>query len=142
MPRNVFDDIRETLETLSSQLSETGEMAEREVSDLFGRTSVDLSETDDAFIVTADLPGFERDDIEVRVRDTTLHLRARHDSESEESEDEQYLRRERSRRSVSRTVRLPGGIDPDAAEATFNNGVLTIRLPKNDHEDGHRVEIL
>lgn len=140
MPKNVFDELRDTLDSLSSQLTETGASAEADVSEFFGRISVDVSEDDDAFIVTADLPGFERDDIDITVRDTTLHLRARHQSASEDSENE-YHRRERARRSVSRTVRLPGPVEVNEASAEFNNGVLTITLPKAETESGHSVDI-
>lgn len=140
MTRNVFDELRETLDTLSERIGETGAEVESQVTDRFGRVSVDVAEDDGTYTVTADLPGFDRDDIDLTVREDVLHLRARHERESEES-DEQYLRRERSRRSVSRTIRLPGTVDPDEASASFNNGVLTVTLPRVEEESGERIEI-
>lgn len=141
MSRTLFDDLRQTLESLSEQLERPEAGGDIEVSSHVGQLSVDVSETDDSLVVTADLPGFERDDIDVTVRDDTLHLRAIHETESEESDDEQYLRRERSRRSVSRTLRLPHPVDAEGANASFNNGVLTVTLPKSETTSGHRVEI-
>lgn len=117
----------EEIERLLERMSEVREPTEREL-------AVDVEDADGEFEVTADLPGFDKDDIEVEVRDRTLHLTAVHEEESEEEEtaDEEttYIRRERSKQSVSRTISLPEDVDEEAASATFENGVLTVTLPK------------
>lgn len=100
---------------------------------------VDIEETDDGYVVTADLPGVEKDQISVRVDGDTLHLSATHDREvAEEGKD--YVRRERSSRQVRRSVSLPGPVDPDSADASYEDGVLTVRIEKGS-PSGTDVEV-
>ena len=106
---------------------------------------VDVAETDDEVVVTADLPGFDREEISVSVSDRSLTLRAEHDhSEERESGDEgaSYVHRERRHQSVSRSIPLPADVDADAAHATYRNGVLTVSMPVlAGGDEGHRIEI-
>jgi HSP20 family protein len=104
---------------------------------------LDVAETDGEVVVTADLPGFDRDEISVTVSDRTLTLRAEHEhSEAHGDEGASYVHRERSHESVSRSVSLPADVDADAARATYRNGVLTVSMPVHDaFDEGHRIEI-
>lgn len=91
----------------------------------------------------SDLPGYEEEDIDIRVTDNTLHINAEHKAEHE-PEPEHYLRRERARGAASRSVSLPEDIDREGVSATYENGVLTVTLPKahaEEEETGHRIEI-
>lgn len=113
----------------------------------FGRdggraAAVDVAERDGEFVVTCDLPGFDRDDIDLRVTDHTLHIEAAHEEETEE-EEENYLHRERHRRDVSRTIPLPEDVDMDAGSASYEDGVLTVTLPKvaEGAEEAHRIPL-
>lgn len=127
MSRNPFDEIERMFDRMGSRL----EPFEEGVFE--GSVAVDVEETDDAYVVTADLPGFDRDDIDVELAGDRLTLSATHtESESEEGDEDEgrYLRRERRERSVSRSIRLPEPTDEDAAEADYTNGVLTVTLPK------------
>ena len=101
----------------------------------------DIRETENAYILEADLPGFSREDIHAEIKDGYLTIRAEHKSEDEDN-SESYLRRERSYGSFSRTFDLDG-IDADAVTASFKNGVLTLELPKlrKQEEEARRVEI-
>ena len=105
--------------------------------------SVDVSETDSEVVVTADLPGYDKDDIEVGVKDRRLTVEAERNEETED-EGEQYLRQERTHRRVSRSVSLPEAVDEEAASATYHNGVLTVTLPKlnADADDSHSIDIV
>jgi len=94
-----------------------------------GGLAVDVRDDDEQFVVTADLPGFEKDAIEVEVRDRTLRIDARHEEELGVDESD-YVRQERSKRSLSRSVSLPEDVDEGEASARFENGVLTVDLPK------------
>jgi HSP20 family protein len=125
------------LERLLDRMNEARERAG-------GGLAVDVADEGDSFVLTADLPGFERDDIDVEVHERTLRIDATHQSEREEEheEDGKYVQRERSKRSLSRSVTLPEDVDEDDASASFENGVLTVTLPKSHAaEESTSVEI-
>jgi HSP20 family protein len=90
---------------------------------------VDVRETDQEVEVVAELPGMDEPDIDVSVSQGMLTIRGEKRSEREE-EDDGYVLRERSFGRVERIVPLPDGLDVDSAQATFKNGVLTVRIPK------------
>ena len=112
-------------------------------------TDIDVAEYGDELVVMADLPGYDRADIDVRAADGRLTISAEHDTEHEdatgdEDSDRRYLRRERRHESITRSVDLPASVVEADASATFQNGVLTVTLPKKvDDEDGdsHRIDI-
>ena len=101
----------------------------------------DIRETENAYILESDLPGFSREDIHAEINNGYLTIRAEHKSENEDK-NESYLRRERSYGSYSRTFDLDG-IDAEAITASFKNGVLTLELPKMQQkvEEARKVEI-
>jgi HSP20 family protein len=104
---------------------------------------VDVAETDDAVVVTADLPGFDREDIDVSVSGRALTLRADHAHDDwTETPSGSYVRRERRHESVSRSVTLPVAVVADDASATYRNGVLSVTLPKvAASDDAHRIDV-
>jgi len=110
-----------------------------------GGLAVDVADHGDAFEVTADVPGYASDDIEVTLPDPrTVRITAAADAESEQEEhddDYRYIRRERSERSLNRTVSLPEDVTADEASATHENGVLTVRLPKATAEDETAIPV-
>ena len=99
----------------------------------------DIRETENAYILDCDLPGFDRDDIHAEIKNGYLTIRAERRSESEENK-ESYLRRERTYGSFTRTFDLEG-IDAEAITASFKNGVLTMELPKAKEKDERKIEI-
>lgn len=103
---------------------------------------IDLADREDEFVLTADVPGFDREDIDVRFADDTLHITAEKERTVRDDE-EHYLRNERAHRTMRRSVRVPGDVDEDAVEATYRNGVLTVTLPKTEPTDrgGRRIDI-
>ncbi|WP_122090111.1 archaeal heat shock protein Hsp14 [Halalkalicoccus subterraneus] len=130
--RNPFDDVEEFFDRLNRQFEGQGGFDQ----DVFGmggsnRLSVDLLDRDGELVVTADVPGFEKDEIDVRVSGRTLTIEADRERSTEE-EDETYLRSERRSESLRRTLQLPERVDEEAVSATYKNGVLTITLPKHD----------
>lgn len=99
---------------------------------------VDIEETEDAWVVEADLPGVKRDDVEVELRDSELIITG----EIKEKERKGILRR-RTRR-VGRfdyRVTLPGEADPEKIEAVLDGGVLTVRVPKPEQARPRRIEV-
>ena len=102
--------------------------------------AVDLVDRDDEFVATVDLPGFERGDVDVRVTGRELRVEAEREA-TDDDETERYVRRERRRRSVRRSIRLPDDVDTEGVEARIGNGVLTVTLPKVEPEPAREVEI-
>jgi HSP20 family protein len=100
--------------------------------------SVDVEETDDAWIVEAEAPGVRREDVSVEVDDSELVI----SGEIKERERKGILRR-RTRRTgrFEYRVTLPGPVDPDGVEATLADGVLTVRVPKPEQARARRVEV-
>ncbi len=142
---NPFDEIERLFENMSRQFDNASwSWGDREP---FARLStgietmaIDVVDHDDEFVVTVDLPGFDRDDVDVRVMDHRLTIEADHDQETEEG-DETYLRQERSHRELTRTITLPDAVDEDAVTARMTNGVLTVTCPKVEVEEAHEIEI-
>lgn len=91
--------------------------------------SVDVYEEKDTIVVKAELPGMERDDIDIRLMDNAIIISGEKKSE-EKVERKDYFRMERSEGSFSRTLNLPNGIDADHAKASFKDGILEVRIPK------------
>lgn len=102
--------------------------------------AIDLRETDESFFVTADLAGFEKDNIDLTLSDHKLHLSASRDVETEEK-DGSFIKRERFTESASRVIELPDEVDGEEVEATFENGVLSVELPKENPDEGHEITI-
>jgi HSP20 family protein len=101
---------------------------------------MDLVETDDNFVLRADLPGLTEDDIKIEFEDGTLTVSGERKAEHE-SKNEGYYRVERAFGSFSRSLTLPQGIDPEAVTASFNRGVLEVRIPKPEVRKPRRIEI-
>ena len=104
---------------------------------------IETSETDDEISVSAELPGIDEKDIDATLGGDVLTIRARKEAErEEEDQDRDYHLTERSYGTFLRTLRLPFAVDPEGAEASFRNGVLTITIPKPKQGEGlHRIEV-
>ena len=102
--------------------------------------AMDLVETEDSLVLRADLPGMERDDIELEVKDGVLTVSGERKAEHE-TEREGYHRVERLFGRFSRSLGLPRGVDPSAVTASFERGVLEVRLPKPEERKATRIEI-
>jgi HSP20 family protein len=92
--------------------------------------------------VHAELPGVSKDDIQVTVEGNVVTLRAEVKQQDSQGADEKSLRSERYFGSVARSFQLPADIDNSQAKAKFDNGVLSLTLPKRQgSSSGHRLEI-
>jgi HSP20 family protein len=92
---------------------------------------IDVSETDEALTVTAELPGMGEDDVTVELADTVLTLRGEKRHETERREGTARIV-ERSYGAFHRAIPVPPGLDADRTEARFDKGVLTVTLPKSE----------
>jgi HSP20 family protein len=102
--------------------------------------AMDLVETDDHFVLRADLPGLAEDDVKIEFEDGTLTVSGDRKAEHE-SKSAGYYRVERAFGSFSRSLTLPQGIDPEAVTASFDRGVLEVRIPKPEEKKPRRIEI-
>jgi HSP20 family protein len=100
----------------------------------------DLSETDDAFRIRLDVPGMTKDDIAINLQNNTLTVSGERSSERQE-DGEEYVRVERAFGNFHRTFTLPDAVDPDRVEATYDEGVLTINVPKTEKSTRRQIEI-
>lgn len=143
--RDPFKEIEELFDRLNAGFGDVGRELETELSQELGTSGgihVDVADAEDKLVVAADVPGFDKGDIEVSVKGRRLRIAAEHSDQREEGDDTHYYRRERTRRSASRTVPLPVEVIESEATATYENGVLTIELPKADADDGgHDIEV-
>jgi HSP20 family protein len=94
-----------------------------------GMPAVDFAETDKAYEITAELPGIEEKNIEVKLASGVWSIKGEKQEEKEEK-DKNYYRRERSFGSFERSFRVPDDVEADKIEASFKNGVLSVTLPK------------
>jgi HSP20 family protein len=102
--------------------------------------AMDLVESGDHFVLRADLPGLSEEDVKIELEDTTLTISGERAAEHE-SKDEGYYRLERAFGAFSRTLQLPKGIDPESVSASFDRGVLEVRIPKPEERKPRRIEI-
>ena len=90
----------------------------------------DIRDAGDRFILEAELPGFQKEDIKLDLKDGILTITAQHSENKEEKDDKgQYIRRERRYGSFSRSFDVTG-VDEEHITASYNNGVLELSLPK------------
>lgn len=126
--RNPFEELEELFERMSRQF-EGGDWYR-----VGGKPiAVDLVDEGDRYELSADLPGYERDDINLTLTDGSLRIEASREDEHEEEDESpttRFVRRERHQETVSRTIHLPEPIDEEASNARYQNGVLTVTLPK------------
>jgi HSP20 family protein len=102
--------------------------------------AMDLVETEDQFVLRADLPGLSEGDVNIEVEDNVLTVSGERKAEHETSK-EGYHRVERAFGSFSRSLTLPEGVDAEAVTANFDRGVLEIRIPKPEQRKPRKISI-
>lgn len=102
--------------------------------------AMDLVETGDHFVLRADLPGLNEEDVSIELEDNVLTVSGERKTEHEDRR-EGYHRVERSSGRFSRALTLPEGVDPEAIQASFDRGVLEVRIPKPEERKPRKVEI-
>jgi HSP20 family protein len=128
--RDPFSEIERAFDVLGDQFGATT-----------GSVPTDIVDDGDSFVVRADLPGFDSEDIDVQlVENRKLTLSASRDEETETT-DGRFVQRERHHQSASRTVRLPEAVVESDTEAAYEDGVLTVTLPKRTAESDDGTDI-
>ena len=102
--------------------------------------AVDLYEEKDDIVVKAELPGMEKDNIEVNLADHTLTIKGEKKKEAEVKEENYYMS-ERFHGSFLRTLELPKDVHGDKVKASFKDGILEVRLPKTEEAKRKEVKV-
>src|SRR6202011_3521981 len=102
--------------------------------------NIEISETDKALEISAEMPGLERKDVEISIEDDPLTIRGEKRVE-ENTDDKNVQHSERSYGVFLRVLQLPAGIDPSAVQATMSNGVLNIVIPKPAKPEPKKIEV-
>jgi len=141
-----FDDLRNELmnrfdRLVTSPLLPPGNFVERIVPTLLGELRVDIAEQENEVIVVADLPGVEKENVDISlVNPRTLEIKCDRKQEKEEKVGGYYLR-ERRAGCLSRVIPLPHEVTDDGAVATFKNGVLEVHFRKIQNERSGKIKI-
>ncbi|HOB73973.1 MAG TPA: Hsp20/alpha crystallin family protein [Phycisphaerae bacterium] len=139
--------------SLPSLRREIDEMFDRFLRDPFGATGLaemfggwtsglrtDLSESDDEVVVRVELPGVEARDVDINVTGDMLTISGEKKEEHEEKQ-RNYHYVERQFGKFHRSIQLPGYVDPDKVDASFKNGVLTVKIAKRPDAKPRRIEV-
>jgi HSP20 family protein len=103
---------------------------------------LDVTETDKEIVITAEMPGLERKDVEISIDDDILTIRGEKKAEAQEGDkDKNYQVAERSYGVFLRMIQLPPGIDPSSIQAVMSNGVLKITIPKPARNEARKIEV-
>lgn len=142
---NPFEELERLFERMSRQFEDATRSLESE--ELLRRwggggdpMSVDLVDRNGEYVATVDLPGFDREDIEVSVSDHRLKIAAERERVHDEDE-ERFLRHERQHTAASRSIQLPEAVDAEGTTAQMRNGVLTVTLPKLEATESRQIDI-
>ena len=101
---------------------------------------VDIYQKDDAVIIDAELPGVEKDNIVIDVKDRVLTLKGERSSDSN-VEEENYFRRERTFGSFERRFNLPDNVEPEKITADYKDGVLKVGIPKPEAAKAKKITV-
>jgi HSP20 family protein len=102
--------------------------------------AMDVVETDDQFVLRADLPGMSEEDVNIELEDRVLTVSGERKAEHEATKGG-YHRVERAFGAFVRSLTLPDGVDPEAVEASFDRGVLEVRIPKPEQRKPRKIAI-
>lgn len=102
--------------------------------------SLDIKEADNEYTITVDAPGYTKEEINIEVKDDILTISSEHKDEKEENK-EGYIYKERSERSFSRSIRIPKNVNAEEVNATLDNGLLTLTIPKKEPVEPRKIKI-
>lgn len=105
------------------------------------RPKIDLTETDENFIIEADLPGMSKDEIQITASSDHVDLEAEKEIEKEEEKEGKTIFRERVNRKFRRRIPLNNPIIPNESKSTYDDGVLKLTLPKSEQSKSVKLSI-
>jgi len=102
--------------------------------------SIDIAETEEELVVTAELPGVKQEEVDITIADDVLTLKGEK-KEEKEVKEKNYHRIERNYGSFQRSISLPTSVQADKAKATYKDGILTINVPKVEEAKPKQIKI-
>ena len=135
-----FEEIRKTQELLNLLFEDFMPMKKLGGGNVF-TPAIDIKEEENKLLITTDLPGINKEDIEINLKEDMLEISAK-SGKKQETEEEGYIRKEREHTHFYRAVRLPSSVKEEGSTAKIENGVLTITLPKMElKEPAKKIQI-
>ena len=102
--------------------------------------AIDMYQTDEDVVVKASLPGLKPDEVDISVTGDTVTIKGEH-KEEKEVKQEDYLYKERRYGAINRSVTIPVQVQADKAEAVFENGILTLTVPKSEEVKPKQIKV-
>ena len=137
-PWSLFDQLQHEINQLHGYPAKTEDDADVVTSDW--APAVDIKEEENCYLLIADIPGVNPEDIEVHMENGILTIKGERESEKK-TEREGYKRIEREHGVFYRRFTMPEGVNPDGIEATNKNGVLTVTIPKQEAAKPRRITV-
>lgn len=131
--------LRDEMDRLFERAFEDRSLSQWQPSTNWG-LALDVAENDDAYIVTASLPGMKPEDIDISITDNVLTIKGEYKSDETINEDSYHIR-ERRFGSFGRSISLPSMVNSDDVAAQYENGVLTLTVPKAEEVKPRRIEV-
>lgn len=134
--RRSFDDLMKPFFPLTTEIEQWTKLPTR-------YAQVDLVDNGESYTVTAELPGFNKEQVDVQINKDGVAIKAEYKEEKEE-EQKNYLYRERAYSTMQRFIAFPEEVTPEKAEGTMKDGILELKIPKKEpkpEEKLHKVEI-
>jgi len=135
-----FREMAELRATMDRLLNETRNLPLASSEDRVWALPLDVSESEDAFVVKASLPGVKPEDIDISLSDNVLTIKAEIKAD-EEIENGRYHLRERRYGIFSRSITLPTSVDADNVQASYEDGVLILNIPKAEEVKPRKIEV-
>lgn len=133
---DLFGDFDEFVNQVFRAPTARGDNGERAI-----MPAIDVAETDNAYIVRAELPGVRKEDLDVTINDGVLTINAETRYEHSEQEKGRVIRQERRYGKYVRSMRLGGEVDESKVTADYTDGILTLTLPKSEEVKPKKIEV-
>jgi HSP20 family protein len=139
-PWRDFGSLQERINKMFDDVIRSSATGDEELATGAWSPAVDIHETDDSFVVSADLPGLKKDDIQINVEDNTLTIKGEKKFEKKVPKDK-YIRVERNYGTFVRSFSLPQNVDSTNIKATFKDGILDLTLPKKEESKPKKIAV-
>lgn len=139
-PRHDLFDMQREFDTVFNRFFPNNGTSESKSSVSLWSPRVDLGENDTTYFVRLDLPGIDKNDLDISLKEKVLTISGERKAESE-NEDTTFFRRETFYGRFERSFRLPKAVNADGIAATYTNGVLSIEIPKAEDVKPHQIKI-